>query len=1593
MCFDGKVYQTSGLLKESESEGFNTKLGIESSIKSTTSVSCAANMANTMDAATRRDDGDPGPRVAGDDGRHDGKTKEKVQIDVTDGGEEKTVDEGGDEIMKSDTAEGAPGDGESGSNTVATKDGDETIDSDAGHMGGETGSGDAGARRQREEGRASTFGSGRQKEQARRGHVNQTTTESEPGRRDVSATSGPDSLAQSTVSGDVTVGATAQGDVDNGEQEKSEPVPVLTLEEAFEQLKQLMLAAEQPPPGCDWYARVEDLFTRTYNTTQIREKPQKADGGYPELSADEAQELLELFRRVVVQNKRPITTWKRTVADLSRDLHRSSWTVTALIKKYVDQARLDPAPTVGAWGAQRQQGPSQPTDDEPPAFSFLDSTATIKRQQEIIKYCTRPFEYPTELREATELEWEIMLGLLEGTLIAKYLPQFLRRVCDADNLLRFQNTIVAQVEGELVGQLNDSTPMYRDHQSSSRLVEAVMQAVRHRGGDVEHIYQMMKALKAAAYNPATHALHFFFYNREAASKWDGLALPFRTQLIRLVDVNAVLRGQDKPKTVWDRQLGTDGLQNAVTHSRYRVHLLNVSRFVEMHQLTAFLRQEFGAQFYAYSMDSYGPRSSKSLMWELLFDATICPAKLVDIFRIHWMGHLILVHHVSRQRQQPCLGCGKPGHQARFCKTTDADLHTKNCITASEVSTKTLKCSPPTFRSIDEMREAFKVSLTFKKKEAEEPEPKQQQQSKHQEDEKNEKPNTKNGQAAGDQQNSDQWKKQGNKKNGKKKQSKLNVQPTLTGAQREGESDEENQEVKKSLVVEGEHEEQRQEDDKQSVHQQQHDKEEIKWAKSMLKFRSTMSKDRQAEADIAKDLNQFTNQSMSGEAVSLSDIMEAIGLVESKTPATGNCQYYAMAEAAFQVPFQRTSNPVKLETAAAALKKAIQAAAMLHFGADFPQRGQKDFLTKRDRFGKGMTNKEMKNEIVQFYKDIAKSASGRLAIIPRSVWGGPETLRMAAKALNATIFLAVDNKMLKQFTYTMYKPNSKKIDAALINTATEFFCTRDEWAAELVVQRDVAVAGGEPLPMVLKYGQDHYSSLLFTRANEKAPKPPQNSSLKAALRPRTQSGRVKADMEKKQRVPEAGQQDEQQHKANVNGDRNRRGGDEEQGDVQQQRNDGEKSGGNEQQGGAPVTTENEEKHADEGHGSHLWTADDWSGTTEDFIDALDDPTVAHNVKLQLSQNIEHGSDRKKEIVAFMETGVEHLSEAEVKYLRTMDLDHDPTTEEWMRRYQVPGGVLQQWQRQVQAWRPDDSEGSHLGSSAGSEGVPETPRKPQGKRDRQTTPIDKRTRGLTVINTNNTAVALKKSKAMTRPEAAASTTFDRKSQDKRIKEQWEGWSTDWEKTCKVDFPSIHAGPAAWTKAILADWPKIIKMLRKSTGPQVVLNYVKWPVMIALTKGLRELAIIRGIETIRDNASDAGIKDWLKSWLKRINQSANAMLKSEAVESRDDWNRLRQYAYGDDPLLKVCAIQFKEKLCRRLLCGILYQEEIRMMAAPEYEEATHPYDLVRALALALRRSTELAAAMKLGDTSGDFEALAAFFASVGDEAAAEDSDTFDY
>ncbi|KAF1328106.1 Rxlr effector protein, partial [Globisporangium splendens] len=657
------------------------------------------------------------------------------------------------------------------------------------------------------------------------------------------------------------------------------------------------------------------MFTALYNGMRILEQPKKANDNYPTLNGEEADALVDLFRLLAIEKGKSFPEWKRTIQDLCKDMHRSSWTVVALIQKRIDQNKLAEETKASPWGSQtstNSQTKAKEQGTQP--FTFKSDKYSEEEQSNMIRHCKQKFEYSVTLRQPTTMEWEIMLAIVEGELLIRHLPQFLRRVCDGDTLFRFQNTIAAQVEEELVGKLSDATQVYKDHQSTGRIVEAILQAARYRNdGKMEETMAMLKDLKAAEYNDSTHSLHFYFFDRSTAAKWNKMTIPFRRQLVQLISAHQTETTGERQEAnnVWNRQLGADGLQNAESRSRYKIQLLNTARSMNMALFLEYLKQTTGKRFYAYPLDQY-------------------------------------------------VGTGISGQQ------------------------------------IGNLKEQAKA-----------------------------KPN---GAAA-------------NTKG-----------PASKASQKNGPN--------------------------------QISKEDIRWAKELMRFRRDMDELMKVHVERQAELNPNRNDIMDWDGeYTLQDVMEANGLAEATTPPTGNCQFYAVAEAMLQITHDNMANEKLLEATASRIKQSMNAAARLNFDLEFPEGTHLGILEALGRGDRKMSPKERKADVLDYFNDIASSSSSRSSTLPGSMWGGPESLRMAAKALQRKVFVLIETTYRNRKGFAIYKPQSRVHAGGQFLSAKEHACTGKQWEDELRQDRIEAETTSSPLPIVMKFAKEHYNSLHFRTLNE------------------------------------------------------------------------------------------------------------------------------------------------------------------------------------------------------------------------------------------------------------------------------------------------------------------------------------------------------------------------------------------------------------------------------------------------------------------------------------------------------------------------------
>lgn len=168
--------------------------------------------------------------------------------------------------------------------------------------------------------------------------------------------------------------------------------------------------------------------------------------------------------------------------------------------------------------ARQQNNDARATRSRRPWLPMPRDKYPELKRMEILQHCRKEYEPVTEPRQPTSLEWEIVHGIVEGDVVIRRLPQFLPRVCMGENLLRFQLTIKAQVEGHLLGRLNDSTPIYANHQTTERLVDAIVLAARQRREHDDQLVPLLREVKRVEYHAGTHSLNYVFFMRADAVK-------------------------------------------------------------------------------------------------------------------------------------------------------------------------------------------------------------------------------------------------------------------------------------------------------------------------------------------------------------------------------------------------------------------------------------------------------------------------------------------------------------------------------------------------------------------------------------------------------------------------------------------------------------------------------------------------------------------------------------------------------------------------------------------------------------------------------------------------------------------------------------------------------------------------------------------------------------------------------------------------------------------------------------------------------------------------------------------------------------------
>uniref|UniRef100_A0AAV1V7Y5 CCHC-type domain-containing protein n=2 Tax=Peronospora matthiolae TaxID=2874970 RepID=A0AAV1V7Y5_9STRA len=303
-----------------------------------------------------------------------------------------------------------------------------------------------------------------------------------------------------------------------------------------------------------------------------------------------------------------------------------------------------------------------------------------------------------QVRKGTDDEWKIVLGLIEGTIACRNMPAFLPHILRSEECLRLVSTIQAQVEGELIMQLGRSGGVRVTRQSTKAITERILESAELARVNLPALHNMLGQTKTISYDQVTKSIHFYFFTRETAEKHKEVRVPFSGGVYRLLNAHRAAAGP-----IWDRQRGLNG-QPQGRRVEYTILLLNVTRFVDIGRIAAFLKEKILTEFVMEDLDTHTPDSRTSTIWRVTFKLAGCPTFLDGIVRLLWFGTTIIVKPPNVGRRLQCLQCGNLGHTLARCTFTDLQLRGPGGVVVMEEDVKGLEDLARPFLSFEEIKE-------------------------------------------------------------------------------------------------------------------------------------------------------------------------------------------------------------------------------------------------------------------------------------------------------------------------------------------------------------------------------------------------------------------------------------------------------------------------------------------------------------------------------------------------------------------------------------------------------------------------------------------------------------------------------------------------------------------------------------------------------------------------------------------------------------------------------------------------------------------------------------------------------------------------
>ncbi|EEY55362.1 uncharacterized protein PITG_09302 [Phytophthora infestans T30-4] len=143
-----------------------------------------------------------------------------------------------------------------------------------------------------------------------------------------------------------------------------------------------------------------------------------------------------------------------------------------------------------------------------------------------------------------------------------------------------QNTIKAQVEGDLMHMPSSQFKVYPNFQSRKQLTNEFFMGIKNSANDPKRVAQMLQEAKQICYDQGHHTVHIICWTREMAIKWNKefKTLSFRNRQFPLKNAHEEEEPLSQDNTqrttqMWARQIGLDGIRNEKPQDRYHVRLM------------------------------------------------------------------------------------------------------------------------------------------------------------------------------------------------------------------------------------------------------------------------------------------------------------------------------------------------------------------------------------------------------------------------------------------------------------------------------------------------------------------------------------------------------------------------------------------------------------------------------------------------------------------------------------------------------------------------------------------------------------------------------------------------------------------------------------------------------------------------------------------------------------------------------------------------------------------------------------------------------------------------------------------------------------